>query len=253
VNAALAQHPLVKENVTVLRTDRSGEKHLVSYIVPASRPSTGAASDNAPPPTTHAHQLEKDCRDFLRSRLPQYMVPRRVVVLRALPLTPNGKINRQGLPDPFEESEAETTDKTGDADESDVVRVLSDTERGLLEIFAKLLGASPLKIQLDDDFFELGGHSLLATQAIFHISQKLHVHLPINLLFQSPTITALAKYDAHLHANVRDWHDVSPPNRSFRVAGMLTAFSSSAAAVWKPNPRRTSWPTRRPSTRASPL
>jgi acyl carrier protein len=128
------------------------------------------------------------------------MVPRRVIVLRALPLTPNGKINRQGLPDPFQEPEAEAEKQGADGadSESDIVRVLSDTERGLLEIFAKLLGASPLKIQLDDDFFELGGHSLLATQAIFHISQKLHVHLPINLLFQSPTITALAKYASRL-------------------------------------------------------
>lgn len=184
VNAALAQHPQVKENVTVLRTDRTGEKHLVSYIVPAVRSPSDA-------PVTHTHQLEKECREFLRSRLPQYMVPRRVVVLRALPLTPNGKINRQGLPDPFEQNEEEEQEKQ---DDSDLMRVLTDTERGLLDIFAQLLGVSPLKIQLDDDFFELGGHSLLATQAIFHISQKLHVHLPVNLLFQSPTIAALSKY-----------------------------------------------------------
>lgn len=186
VNAALAQHPHVKENVTVLRTDRAGERHLVSYIVPAIQPSSVL------PPMAHAEELEKECREFLRSRLPRYMVPRRVVVLRALPLTPNGKINRPALPDPFQDTDEQQDE--ANKDKSDLVRVLSDTERGLLDIFAQLLGVSTFKIQLDDDFFELGGHSLLATQAIFHISQKLHVHLPINLLFQSPTIAALSKY-----------------------------------------------------------
>lgn len=167
----------------MLRTDRAGEKHLVSYIVAAGRTSTL-------PALTNAQQLERECREFLRSRLPHYMVPRRVVVLPALPLTPNGKINRPGLPDPFEQSE----DESKHQDDGDLVRILTDTERGLLDIFAQLLGLNPLKIQLEDDFFELGGHSLLATQAIFQISQKLHIHLPINLLFQSPTISSLSKY-----------------------------------------------------------
>jgi len=194
----------VKENVTVLRTDRAGERHLVSYIVPAPQPSTTAVGSAG----TTAHQLEKECKAFLRSRLPRYMVPRRVVVLQALPLTPNGKINRAALPDPFADQFDDDHEKdqleqlqtrVGLKGKDDVVVVLSDTERGLLEIFAKLLGVNPLKIQLDDDFFELGGHSLLATQAIFHISQKLHVRLPINLLFQSPTIAGLSRSASFPH------------------------------------------------------
>ncbi len=117
------------------------------------------------------------------------------------------------------------------------MRVLSDTERQLLEIFAQLLGASPLKIQLEDDFFELGGHSLLATQAIFHISQKLHVRLPVNLLFQSPTIAALSKYATLFLLST----GVSPSTYASGVrAGTSTESSRLAAIAQRPRWSRTS-------------
>lgn len=40
--------------------------------------------------------LSRQLREFLKQKLPHYMVPSHVVIIQAMPLTPNGKINRPG-------------------------------------------------------------------------------------------------------------------------------------------------------------
>jgi amino acid adenylation domain-containing protein len=87
VESALAQHPHVRDVAVVVRPDPAGEKRLVAYVVP----------DGSLTP--------RDLREFLRSKLPEYMVPSAFVLLERLPLTPNGKVDRTGLPDTGESRE----------------------------------------------------------------------------------------------------------------------------------------------------
>ncbi len=86
VEAVLGQHPQVRDRVVVARQDSSGENRLVAYVVPR---------DNT---ILSYGQL----RDFLKPKLPAYMIPSALVVLDALPLTANGKLDRRALPDPDE-------------------------------------------------------------------------------------------------------------------------------------------------------
>src|SRR5207237_10605010 len=79
VENALAEHPSVQTAVVVTRKDE-GDKHLVAYIVPSNQ----TISDEV-------------LRDFLRERLPDYMVPSFFVTLESLPLTPSGKVDRRAL------------------------------------------------------------------------------------------------------------------------------------------------------------
>ena len=84
IESALSQHPAVRENVIVLRSNEAGDKRLVAYVVLNS---TRTVSEN-------------DLREFLRHKLPEYMMPARFMVLDSLPLTASGKLNRRALPEP---------------------------------------------------------------------------------------------------------------------------------------------------------
>jgi amino acid adenylation domain-containing protein len=118
-------------------------------------------------------------KDYLRESLPEYMVPAVFAILDEFPLTPNGKIDRKALPAPDQTStQTYTAPRT-------------PTEQTLVAIWEDLLGADQIGVL--DDFFGLGGHSLLATQLVSRIRDQLDVNLPLNALFDNPTIAGLAE------------------------------------------------------------
>jgi len=117
-------------------------------------------------------------KDHLRKSLPEYMVPAVFSLLNEFPLTPNGKIDRKALPAPEQAiTEIYTPPNT-------------PTEHTLVTIWEDLLGIDQVGIR--DDFFGLGGHSLLATQLVSRIRDQLQVNLPLNALFDNPTVAGLA-------------------------------------------------------------
>ncbi|MEZ4236224.1 MAG: amino acid adenylation domain-containing protein [Myxococcota bacterium] len=115
----------------------------------------------------------------LAARLPEYMVPARIVGIDALPLSPNGKLDRRALPLPAARA------AVGRAE------ARTETERVLLGLFRELLGAPDLGI--DDDFFRNGGHSLLAAQLVARVRAKLGVTLSLGTAFKAPTVARLAE------------------------------------------------------------
>jgi amino acid adenylation domain-containing protein len=163
IESALAQHPFVRESVVVARED-SGDIRLVSYVVPR----VGTL-------------ISGELRDFLREKMPEYMVPSSFVMLDALPLTASGKLNRRALPAP-----AELRDRS-------VVTCAAPTtpvEQSLAAIWTEVLGVNALGV--NDNFFDLGGHSLLAVHLFAQIEKEFGKRLPLATLFQSPTIAELA-------------------------------------------------------------
>jgi acyl carrier protein len=117
-------------------------------------------------------------KDHLRVSLPEYMVPPVFSILDEFPLTPNGKIDRNALPAPEQGSTQSYTPPR------------SDTETLLVRIWENLLGLDQVGVL--DDFFGLGGHSLLATQLISRMRDELQITLPLNALFDTPTVAGLA-------------------------------------------------------------
>ncbi|MEI9426100.1 hypothetical protein O7A70_34090, partial [Mesorhizobium sp. Cs1299R1N1] len=102
IAARLAEHAWVREAVVVARQDRTGDKHLVAYVVCA--PEAGA--DEAGAQDEDPGALAGALRAHLGARLPDYMVPSAFVRLSALPLTANGKLDRKALPVPEDDAYA---------------------------------------------------------------------------------------------------------------------------------------------------
>ncbi len=127
-------------------------------------------------------QLVPNLRQYLKAKLPEYMVPSLFISMDTLPLTPNGKIDRRALPDP----------KTSRPElQETFVAPHTSMEKQLAEIWAQLLGID--KVGIYDNFFELGGHSLLTVQLLAQIQAVMKVELPLFYIFKDPTIAGLIR------------------------------------------------------------
>jgi amino acid adenylation domain-containing protein len=172
IEAVLSQHPAVEETVVIATEDIPGDKNLVAYIVPNQEQIQ----------TQEAQSLVSLLREFLKEKLPEYMVPRAYVVIESLPLTPNGKVDRRALPAP----------DTLIFDKQNYLAPRTHVEEALVEIWAKVLGKE--QVGINDNFFELGGHSLLATQLVSRIRDAFQIDLSVRNLFEAPTVGQLARY-----------------------------------------------------------
>ena len=164
IETTLEMHPDVRKAVVTPPEDRSGEKRLVAYVE-----------------LNDAAELSVDqLRSFLKTKLPEYMVPAAFVVLDNLPLTPSGKVNRSALPAP------------GDAARAvhEMVPPQGPVEEVLAEIWTELLDLD--QVGRHSNFFELGGHSLLATQVVSRVLDLLSVELQVRQVFETPTVAELA-------------------------------------------------------------
>jgi acyl carrier protein len=165
ISAALDRHPEVRASLIMAREDTPGDKRLVGYVV------LNEAAD-----LTH-----RGLRDYLRSFLPEYMLPAAFVRVTDFPLTSHGKIDRTALPVPSAEN-------TVDDEISDGPR--STIEQRIADILGELLNLD--EIGVDDNFFLLGGHSLLGAQLMARLREGFGVEIGLRSLFQAPTVSALA-------------------------------------------------------------
>lgn len=167
IEALLGQHPSVRESVVVVCEVAPQDKRLVGYVV---------LKEGA---TFASEKL----REFLRARLPEYMLPAAFVCLDALPLTPNGKVSRKDLP-------AYIPAEQEDRGDLDVPR--TPIEEILVDVWSEMLGMK--KVGTQQNFFDLGGHSLLATQLISRVRKLFQVEVPLRRLFEAPTVAGFSQY-----------------------------------------------------------
>jgi amino acid adenylation domain-containing protein len=166
IESVLRQHGSLKDLAVVAREDTPGQARLVAYGVAQRSPAPTAA----------------ELRDFIKSKLPEYMVPSSIVFLESLPRTANGKVNRRALPAPA----ATPTER-----DRDYVPPRNPTEEVVAAVWAELLHVE--EVGVHDNFFELGGHSLLATQVVSRLRAAFDVEVPLRNLFKDPTLAGLAE------------------------------------------------------------
>src|SRR6185369_4247189 len=162
IDSVLGACPGVQACKTIVRAE---EELLVAYIAVE-----GAAVS------------ESEVRSFLKDRLPSYMVPSFFVLLDALPLTPNGKIDVRALPAP---------ELIHRENEGSYSAPITTSEQKLCDIWSNVLEVETVGV--DDNFFELGGHSLLVILLISQVREVFGVEIPVNSIFDKPTVKELAR------------------------------------------------------------
>jgi len=164
IERALLLHPQVKEAGVAAWEREPGEKYLVGYVVPRQESVLNVSELN----------------DFLRNKLPDYMIPSTFVFLNSLPLT-NGKLDRSALPKP---------DNRRPRLKTPYGPPRSDGEKILSQIWSEVLALD--QVGIHDNFFDLGGHSLAATRIVSQVLKKFQFEMPIKALFDSPTVAEMA-------------------------------------------------------------
>ena len=160
IEATLQQHGAVQEAIVIAHLNQANYKYLVAYVV--------SSNDDT---------ISRDSlRQFLKTRLPDYMIPGQFVFLDEFPLIPSGKIDRSALVAPSKQQ----TDKT---------KPSTPVQNVLAEIWSELLNID--QVGIHDNFFELGGDSILSIQVVARASQ-VGLHLVPKQLFQHQTIAELA-------------------------------------------------------------
>lgn len=157
IEAALRDQPGVDDAV-VIAVAEAADHSLVGYLAPSTVDTAGVQT-------------------ALRTRLPEYMVPRRWVLLDVLPTSSSGKADRSALPEPS-------------AVEREYVEPATDMERDVADVWAEVLGVE--QVGGTDDFFALGGHSFAATRVVGRLRDLLHTQLTVRMLFDRPVLREFA-------------------------------------------------------------
>lgn len=166
IEAALNKAPGVGTGVAI-KAESGGEEELVAYLVPAN----GEVDITA-------------VRNFLRTHLPPYMVPGKMLVINHLPLTPNRKIDRKSL------LQMKVQQKPVAA--QPVPLPTGGLQASILTIWKDVLKSA--SISIDDNFFDIGGHSLLLVQVHERLQRTLQRTFPLITLLQYPTIRSLSSF-----------------------------------------------------------
>jgi len=165
VEQALLKHPDIKDAGVRAWDREEGEKYLAGYSVLREGTVLNAG----------------EVREFLKNKLPDYMIPTVFKFTEALPLT-NGKVDRNALPEPGEDRPQLSVEYIAPG---------SGVESMLTEIWAEALQLN--KVGVRDDFFELGGHSLAGAQIITRVKDEFGLEFTIGELLEFPTVAKMAE------------------------------------------------------------
>lgn len=165
IEAALANHPALREAAVITKDEPSGGRQLIAYVVAAQKDVPAAS----------------ELRRYLKERLPSYMVPAAFVWLEKLPLTIAGKLDQQALPS--------APDVRPELDQT-LVEPRTKTEAQLADICAEVLGFRAIGVT--DNFFELGAHSLHIMQIVARLRAAFNATPPLASIFDAPTVASLA-------------------------------------------------------------
>ncbi|CAF3925872.1 unnamed protein product [Rotaria magnacalcarata] len=168
IEAVLSSYQGVNRSVVLAKdhkkknTETASKKYLVGYYV----------SDED---TDESH-----IKQYMQTKLPDYMIPNRLVRIDKVPVTINGKLDAKALPE-FDFS----------IDENDYCAPRNELEVKLCEIWSDILGIE--KVGITDDFFRLGGDSIGSLQIVGRIEKDLDLHVSVKDVFACNTVDSFCR------------------------------------------------------------
>ncbi|MGE0474781.1 MAG: amino acid adenylation domain-containing protein, partial [Nitrospirales bacterium] len=166
IETIMQEHHGVYEALVILNSHAQSGPRFIGYYIPVRQPGLPA----------------RELRTFLKSRLPDYMIPTTFLAMDSWPHNSSGKIDRSKLP----AIEAPLLDS-----DEEYLAPRSPMEQAIADWFCEILGLT--RVSLRDHFFELGGHSLLAVQFVSRLREMFRCDIPLRLLFEHPTVADLAE------------------------------------------------------------
>ncbi|ORX77638.1 acetyl-CoA synthetase-like protein [Anaeromyces robustus] len=156
----------IKYSTVIDKEKENGDKYLVCYFI-SSKLING-----------------KEIREYLKSRLPSYMVPNYFVKLDKLPVTSNGKLDRKQLPEP---------------NIKDLMKELyslpeNEVEEKICEIYSKIFNIDKEEIGRNNDFYELGGDSFNAIQVCTLIEKVFNIKINMRDIFSHTLIYEFGRF-----------------------------------------------------------
>ncbi len=168
IETLLSSHEDIREAVVIAREDTPGDVRLTAYMI----------WKNGEPKEI------SEIKEYLKEKLPEYMIPSQYLGVESFPLTPNGKIDRKAFP-VYSEFVKDTVQK-------EIVLPTNEMEDRIATVWKELLKLP--KVGINDNFFDIGGHSLLAVQ--LHAKLKVVVDPELTLIdiFTYPSIRSLEEF-----------------------------------------------------------
>jgi len=164
IEAVLSRHPAVRECAVITYESAPGDRRLAAYVVPR----------------TGENLQGSELRTYLKSRLPEFMIPSTFTLLQELPRTVNDKVERRLLPKPG----------AGPLPKIERVAPRTTVEKEMQTIWIEVLRTP--NVGIDEDFFEAGGHSLLALQTVSRLRARFGQQVRLGDLYQTRTIRSLS-------------------------------------------------------------
>ncbi len=191
IESVLEQYPAIQKSVATIVEVPSSDKRLVAYVVLVSDDSSSDTSYSDTLCNEKVYDEQALCQQ-LREKLPDYLIPRKIVVLETLPLTNNGKIDRQALPMPsWSDYGTDVITAPHTLTEELLAQILADVLD--LDVKRDLVYGERTPVDIHTSFFEMGGHSLALARLVSQVQQIFRVELPLQSLFQESTIASLAR------------------------------------------------------------
>lgn len=178
IEAALVDSQMVSQCALVLTQTQDQDVRMAAFFVPSQE--------------TVPH--EEHLKDWLKSKLPDYMIPSLFIPIKALPYTASGKVDYTVLKKSLKSTKPQPPDQRDDSLPECAIhesQISDPYQIGLCDIWETILDTEC--VGPEDNFFEVGGSSLTAIRLVSAIEKRFRISLPVLAIFKFPRLKDLAE------------------------------------------------------------